>query len=159
MLTPLEIENKQFKNAMFGYDKEEVEDFLNQVLEDYEALYRENVSNKDKIGSLNSEISQYKTIEETLQNTLVVAQSAGEEVKKNASEKAENILKEAQLEAGEVIKRANEQVASILSKYNEIKRNIDVYNAKISSLIATQQKIIEEFSLKDNVSISLAMPE
>lgn len=145
MLTPLDIENKRFKKKPFGYSELEVEEFLTKVVEDYEKLYKENIELKDKIAVLNEGIQHYKSIEETLQNTLVVAQSTGEEIKKNAYEKAENILKEAETKASQIIANANQEVSKINYRYEELKRNTSAFKAKIESLIHAQLDMMKSF--------------
>jgi len=145
MLTPLEIENKEFKNAMFGYDKTDVEDFMNLVLADYENLYKESISNRDKLSMLNDTISQYKTMEDTLKDTLLVAQNASEELKKSAEEKSNNIIKEAEIKANEIVKGADDRVREINLKFDCIKRDIEMYNTKLKILISSQSNIINEF--------------
>jgi cell division initiation protein len=145
VLTPLDIENKRFKKKPFGYSELEVEEFLTKVVEDYEKLYKENIELKDKIAVLNEGIQHYKSIEETLQNTLVVAQSTGEEIKKNAYEKAENILKEAETKASQIIANANQEVSKINYRYEELKRNTSAFKAKIESLIHAQLDMMKSF--------------
>ena len=82
MLTPLEIENKKFSKQMVnGYNVDEVDDFLDLLTADYERLYKENAEAKEKIEQLNSDVLHYRTIENTLQSTLMMAQSTAEEVK------------------------------------------------------------------------------
>ena len=103
MLTPLDIQNKEFKKAFNGYSMQEVEDFLNLVIDGYEKLFKDNMESKDKITKLEETLNQYKSIENTLQSTLVVAQSAGEQVQKNAEEKAANIIADANNKAKEII--------------------------------------------------------
>ena len=83
MITPLDIENKKFsKQMMNGYSVEEVDDFLDELTVDYSRNYKEVAELKNKVEELNNSLVQYKTIETTLQNTLVMAQSTAEEVKK-----------------------------------------------------------------------------
>ena len=97
MYTPLDIENKKFaKQIMNGYSVEEVDDFLDQLTVDYEKMYKEASENKRRIEELEKSIEHYKTIEGTLQNTLVMAQSAADEVKNIAKQQAEQIVKEAE---------------------------------------------------------------
>ena len=96
MLTPLEIEKHKFKKELFGYSAGEVDEFNEMVAENYEKLYKENIALKDKINLLTNAVKQYKSMEETLQNAIIVAQSTGEEVQKNAREKAGNIIREAE---------------------------------------------------------------
>ena len=149
MLTPIDIENKDFKKSMFGYDKSDVEEFLAAVLEDYEKLYKENISFKDRINVLSDAIKQYKTMEDTVQNALIVAQAAAEDVKRNASERAENILKHAELKASEMLALASGEVTKVSMQYNEIKRNLEIYKAKVNSLISAQVSLLNEI-LPDN---------
>ena len=83
MITPLDIENKKFsKQMMNGYSVEEVDDFLDELTLDYTKNYKEVNELRSKVDELNKSLEHYKTIEETLQNTLVMAQSTAEDVKK-----------------------------------------------------------------------------
>ena len=86
MITPLEIENKKFSKQMMNvYSVEEVDDFLDELTIDYSKNYKEVTELRAKVEELNSSLAQYKSIESTLQNTLVMAQTTAEEVK-NATE-------------------------------------------------------------------------
>ena len=77
MITPLDIENKRFsKQMMNGYSVEEVDDFLDELTEDYEKLYKEVAESKNKMEELQENVEKYKGIESTLQNTLVMQISA-----------------------------------------------------------------------------------
>ena len=87
MLTPIDIQNQDFAVKFRGYDADEVDDFLDLLGSDYEKLYKENMDCKDRITKLEENLNQYKSIENTLQSTLLVAQSTGEQVQKNAEEK------------------------------------------------------------------------
>ncbi len=96
MLTPLEIENKKFAKQMVnGYNVEDVDEFLDIVTADYEKLYKENTEYKEKIEQLNDDLAHYKTIESTLQSTLLMAQSTAEEVKNIAKQQADQIINDA----------------------------------------------------------------
>ncbi|WP_094546812.1 DivIVA domain-containing protein [Petroclostridium xylanilyticum] len=148
MLTPLDIENKKFRKKPFGYSELEVEEFLTKIVEDYEKLYKENIELKDKIAVLNEGIQHYKAIEETLQNTLLVAQSTGEDIKKNAYAKAENILKEAEMKASQMIADANQEVSKINYRYEDLKRSFGVFKAKIESLIYAQLDMMKDIASK-----------
>ena len=97
MITPLEIENKKFaKQMMNGYSVEEVDEFLDDLTLDYEKSFKENAELKSKVEDLEASLAHYKTIEGTLQSTLVMAQNTAEEVKEVARQQAEQIIKEAE---------------------------------------------------------------
>ncbi|WDU84100.1 DivIVA domain-containing protein [Caloramator sp. Dgby_cultured_2] len=86
-ITPNDIANKEFKKVFRGYDADEVDEFLDQIVEEYEKIYKENLNLKEKISTLNEKIEHYANIESTLQNTLVLAQSAAEQAKENSKKK------------------------------------------------------------------------
>jgi cell division initiation protein len=99
MITPLEIQNKQFGKKMRGYDEDQVDEFLDRVTEDYEALYRENANLKDRVKILEDKIRHYSDMESSLQNALIMAQAAADEATRNAQEKGKLILQQAEEEA------------------------------------------------------------
>lgn len=150
MLTPLEIENKKFKKELIGYSVAEVEEFVQLVTESYETIYKENLANRDKINMLSSATKQYKTMEETLQNAILVAQSAGEEVTRNAKAKAENIINEAQNSAAQILADAGKEVTKVSYEYEEMKRNVEVFRTRIISLLTSQLDIVKEFSMPES---------
>ena len=126
MLTPLEIENRKFKKELSGYSKVEVAEFMNVISENYELIYKENLANKDKINMLSNAIKQYKTMEETLQSAILVAQSAGDEVIQNAKKRAENIIADAETKAAQMLADASREVTRVSYEYEDMKRNVEV---------------------------------
>ena len=76
MITPLDIENKKFAKQMLnGYNVDEVDDFLDEITKDYEKLYKENADLKKDTDQLNTNMGKYKNLEDTLKNTLIMAQN------------------------------------------------------------------------------------
>ncbi len=145
MFTPLDIENKKFaKQIMNGYSVEEVDDFLDQLTLDYEKMYKESSENKRRIDELEKSVEHYKTIEGTLQNTLVMAQSAADEVKNIAKQQADQIIKEAE---GTARKSADDLDQAIVLKKKEledIEKQFDIYKAKMESLLISQLELIKD---------------
>lgn len=150
MMTPLDIENKRFKKEFSGYSKVEVQEFLNTVGESYEAIYKENLANKDKINMLSNAIKQYKSMEETLQSAILVAQSAGDEVVHNAKKRAENIIAEAETNAANILADANREVTRISYEYEEMKRTVEVFRTRVLSLLTSQLDIVKEFNMPES---------
>ena len=149
MLTPLDIQNKEFKRVFSGYSMQEVDEFLNLVIEGYEKLYKENMDCKDRITKLEENLNQYKNIESTLQSTLLVAQTAGEQVQKNAEEKAANIVADANNKAKEIVATSFEEVKKLEYRYEELKRGIDVYTAKMTALLESQLGLLKQAATSD----------
>ena len=161
MITPLDIENKKFnKQMMHGYNVDEVEDFLDEILESYEIIYKDVAVLRPKVEELESTLEHYKNIEATLQNTLVMAQSTAEEVKSVARQQAEQIVADAQRQADDIIRNSKEnalravdelehQIRMKEQQYNEAKKQFDIYKAKMEALLISQSELIREMNQED----------
>ena len=151
MITPLDIENKKFsKQMMNGYSVEEVDDFLDELTLDYTKNYKEVNELRSKVDELNKSLEHYKTIEETLQNTLVMAQSTAEDVKKVARQQADQIINEAK---GNAQKQASDLDNEIIAKKKEledVKKQFDIYKAKMESLLISQLELLKDINKEDN---------
>ena len=147
MITPLEIENKKFaKQTLGGYSVEEVDDFLDEITADYEKNYKENAELKARIEELEKSIEHYKTIETTLQSTLVMAQSTAEEVTNVAKQKADQIIKDAQIDARRTVEDLDQEISLKQRNLDEVKKNIDVYKAKTEALLISQIEMLKELN-------------
>ena len=145
MLTPLEIENMKFsKQVVNGYNTEEVDDFLDELLKDYELLYKENKELKDKASSLNDGITHYKSIEDTLQNTLMLAQNTADGLKAAAQKEADSIIAAANQKVSEALASINQKLVLKEMEYTELVNKHNVYKAKMESLINSQLELLKE---------------
>ena len=147
--TPNDLQNLTFKKNIMGYSEDEVNDVLDRVIEDYNSYIRENLEIKDKLAVLNEGLQHYKSIEESLQNALVVAQQTGEEIKKNSYSKAENIIKEAEIKAQKIINDANQEVLKIKFEYEEMRKKLHVFKAKSESLLLSQLEVLKQIFNED----------
>ena len=147
MITPLDIENKKFSKQMVnGYNVNEVDEFLDELTAEYEKLYKENASLKSSAEELNNDVGQYKNIEATLQNTLVIAQKTADEIQTVAKGQAEQIVKEAELKAKSVSEELNTQILLKEKELEELKKQIDVYKAKVESLLISQLELLKDIN-------------
>jgi len=105
-ITPLDIQQMVFKISFRGYDKEEVNRFLEELAQTVESLNRDHAVQQEKIIFLEQQLAELKRTEATLSNTLLSAQSLAEDVKRNAQREADLVIKEAELKAGELIRQA-----------------------------------------------------
>ena len=138
MLTPLDIQNKEFKKAFRGYSEDEVDEFLDQIMIDYEKLYKENAELKEKIEKTQDQMDKYKNIEETLKNTLIVAQSSAEEVRSNASKKSELIIEEAEQRAKEILQNSRLEVEKVKQEYEDVKKQMQIFKTRYKTLLQSQ---------------------
>ena len=147
MITPLDIENKKFsKQIINGYSVEEVDDFLDELTVDYSRNYKEVAELKNKVEELNNSLVQYKTIETTLQNTLVMAQSTAEEVKNVAKQKADQIVEEAKGSAQKQVDELNSQIIMKQKELDDIKKQFDIYKAKMEALLISQLELLKDIN-------------
>ncbi len=148
--TPNDLDNIKFKKNLRGYNEDQVNEVLDSIIQDYELYIKENVELKDRISVLNEGIQHYKNIEESLQNTLIVAQQTGEEIKKNSYEKAENIVKEAEIKAQKIINDANQEVIKIRFEYEEMRKRLHIFKTKSETLLLSQLELLKQLFNPDN---------
>lgn len=147
MITPLDIENKRFaKQMMNGYSVEEVDDFLDEVTEEYTKNYKELNELKTKNEELEKSLVQYKTIEATLQSTLVMAQTTAEEVQNVAKQKADQIIEEAKSNAQKQVDDLNNEIVLKQKELDDVKKQFDVYKAKMESLLISQLELLKDIN-------------
>ena len=134
---------------MNGYSVEEVDDFLDELTACYEKLYKESNENQDKIAELNGKLEHYKQIEGTLNNTLIMAQSTAEEVKDVARQQAEQIIKEAEGNARKTVDDLGQEILMKKKDLEDIKKQFDVYKAKMESLLISQLELLKDVNKDD----------
>lgn len=147
MITPLEIENKKFsKQMMNGYNVEEVDEFLDDITACYEKLYKDSNENQEKIDKLQGNLENYKKIEGTLNNTLIIAQSTAEDIKNVAKQQADQIIKDAESEAKQSLATLEQQIIIKQKELEDLQKQFDVYKAKMESLLISQLELIKDIN-------------
>ena len=150
MITPLDIENKNFsKQMMNGYSVEEVDDFLDDLTADYSKNYKEATELKTKVEELTKSLEHYKTIEETLQNTLIMAQTTADDVKKVAQQQADQIINEAKSTAQKQVSDLDNEIIAKKKELEDVKKQFDIYKAKMESLLISQLELLKDVNKED----------
>jgi DivIVA domain len=143
MLTPLDIENKKFKKVMMGVDPQEVDDYLRMVLSDYEKIFRRNIELEDRLSVLDDALNRYKEMENTMQNAIMVAQKAGDDLTRAAHEKANVIVGQTKVRISEAIAEANTQIHRLEEKYDTVRAEFETYKVKMSAMLRAQQELLD----------------
>lgn len=141
-LTPVDIHNKEFSKGFRGYDEDEVNEFLDQVIKDYELVIREKKELEEKIAAMNERLGHFSTIEETLNKSIVVAQEAAEEVKGNAMKEAKLIIREAEKNADRIVNESLSKARKIALEIEELKKQSKVFRTRFRMLIEAQLDLI-----------------
>lgn len=137
-ITPLDIRHKEFARTMRGYRDADVDEFLDEITEEFERLFNENIDYRERVETLEEKISQYKNIEETLQKTLISAQQQAEELKQNAQKEADLIMRDAELKS-----RSN--VNDSYAERQKVQRSVQALKQKYDDLKYQLRKIVDAY--------------
>ncbi|WP_019533089.1 DivIVA domain-containing protein [Paenibacillus ginsengihumi] len=155
-LTPLDIHNKEFSRSFRGYDEDQVNEFLDQVIKDYEALIRENKELQSQLAAIQERLDHFANIEETLSKTIIIAQEAADEVRNNSKKEAQLIIKEAEKNADRIINDSLAKSRKIALEIEELKKQASIYRTRFRTLIEAQ---LELLSKEDWTSLERTEPE
>lgn len=144
MMTPLEIQNKEFNKSFGKYKASEVNDFIEKVYSEFDRLYRENADLKGKVTNFSEKLENYMAIEKTLQNTLIIAQTTSEEVILNARKKSEVIVKEGEMQAEAIISNANKSLIDIRLEYEKSLKECRVFKSRFRMFVEAELDNIKE---------------
>ncbi|WP_353686257.1 DivIVA domain-containing protein [Thermodesulfovibrio sp. 3462-1] len=142
-ITPLDIQQKQFKVKFRGFDMDEVYSFLELIREELEELLKENSMLKEKVVILENQLEECRKIEQSIRDTLMTAQKLVEDYKANAKKEAELIIKEAELKAENIIKEAQEKVVKIHEDIVDLKGIRRHFKEEIKRLIESHLRMLE----------------
>ncbi|WP_302551033.1 DivIVA domain-containing protein [uncultured Dialister sp.] len=131
MITPMDIHNKTFSKGLRGYNEEEVNDFLRQIVADYEQIYREHREMEEQMDQMKTKLANYEKISETMTNTLQLAKDTAENVKKNAKRNAEILIANAHAEGNRQIREAEESRRRLVENMIRTEGNMKTYVGKI----------------------------
>ncbi|KUK12543.1 MAG: DivIVA [Moorella sp. 60_41] len=143
VLTPLDINKKEFRRSLRGYSCEEVDEFLAQLLKDYTQVFRENQELRERILYLEAELERFNRLENTLKETLVMAQKAAEEARENARQEAEALLKQAEARAQSMIAQARNKAAEIERYQASLEARVRSFKARWRSFLLAQLELLE----------------
>lgn len=131
MITPMDIHNKTFSKSLRGYSEEEVNDFLRQIVTDYEQIYREHREMEEQMDQMKTKLANYEKISETMTNTLQLAKDTAENVKKNAKRNADILIANAHQEGKRTIRDAEESRRRLMENMIRTEGNMKTYVGKI----------------------------
>ena len=141
---------KNSGRSLKGYNVSEVDDFLDELTAEYEKLYKENTELKNKIDNNQKDLEHYRNVEHTLQNTLVMAQTTAEDIKKMAQGQADQILQDAQMQARQHTEDLSRQEFELRVKIEETKKKFDMYKAKMEALLISQLELLKDDGNEEN---------
>ncbi len=142
-LSPLDIHNKEFSSKFRGYDEDEVNEFLEQIMKDYENVLEENKELKNSLKQTKEQVSHFNSIEETLQKSIMVAQEAAEDVRRNSLKESKLIIREAEKNADRIVHEALSRARKISVEIEDLKKQSKVFRTRFKMLIEAQLDLIQ----------------
>lgn len=142
-ITPLDIHNQEFPRKFRGYDPDAVDEFLDQIIREFEGLIKENGRLKEQVEHVTLKLDEYKQLEDTINRTLVVAQETAEEVKTNARKEADLIIQEARLQAERIIEAGQSKARRIMEENADLSRAAITLRTQVRALLQSQLNAID----------------
>lgn len=155
-LTPMDIKNKEFKKSLRGYSCEEVDEFIYELVENYEEIFKENSRLKETLSRVREKVDHYEKLEDTIQNTLLLAQNAADQAKDSSQKEADLIMKNANESAQKVLDKAHNDVIAINDEYEKVKEEFIKFRAKFRNFMNAQLQTFDELEkdLTKNYNVS-----
>src|SRR5690606_388238 len=142
-LSPLDIHNKEFSKAFRGYQEDEVNEFLDQIIKDYEILMKEKKDLEERLKQTDERVGHFTTIEGTLQKSIVIAQEAAEEVRRNAQKEAKLIVREAEKNGDRIVNESLTKARRIAMEIEELKKQSKVFRNRFKMIVEAQLDLID----------------
>jgi len=156
-LTPLDIHHKEFRNSLRGYNSEEVDDFLDEVADEFERLFKENIDLSEKLDAANERIRTYGELEHTLQNTLVSAQTSAEDIRARAKNEAERLLRDSEAKAQEIVSAALEDKQRSQTEYARLQQAEQDFRARFRHMLENYLAGVGGHGMEDELAAVASM--
>ena len=154
-LTPTDIHNKTFNTKFRGYDEDEVNGFLEQLMKDYENVLKKNEELEKTVSDNEAKITHFNMIEETMQKSILIAQEAAEDVRKNAIQESKLIISEAEKNADRLVNDALAQARKIALEVEVLKKQSKVFKSRFKMMVEAQLDMINTEDWEDLLKYEL----
>ena len=138
MMTPADIENKEFSKAKKGYNEEEVDEFLDLIILDMEKLIRENRQLKEELGKVHVQVDKHMSTETSVYETLEAAKSLMNDIAASAERRAEILLKNAELEADLITREAKESISRYTEEGSRLKDRVETLRSRYRKMLEAE---------------------
>ena len=153
-LTPLDIHNKEFHTKLRGYDQDEVNDFLDQIIKDYELVLKENAHLTESLKQSQEKLKYFNDLKDSLNQSIIVAQEAADKVKNNAKREADIMIREAQKQATDIVSEANDKSNQVIedaanstkkltSETNDLRKQTRIFRQRLQVMLESQLEVIK----------------
>lgn len=142
-ITPIDIQQHQFKSRLLGYDQGSVDQFLELVAEELARQHQQNQQLQEDLVRLRKSVEEMHQREKALQRTLMMAQQAADEVKSNAYKEADIIVADAKLQADRIVSEAEDRRIQLIGDIQEIKRQKISFESSLRTLVESHMRMLD----------------
>lgn len=143
-ITPMDIEQQQFGRSFRGYNEEEVDNFLDRIAKDYEDILNENIKLKEEIERLQSRLTEYSKMDETLRSALVNAQESASNIKENVQKETQVMIENAKIEAEKIKQKAKQDIYDINNEIEALKKRKQIILEKLKNTFKLHIRMLDE---------------
>jgi cell division initiation protein len=140
---PKSIKNQEFSKSVRGFDRDEVQAYLEKLSNEVEILQNENDQNKKELESANNKLNEFRRIEKNLQDTLLKAQESSSKAFESARKQTNLMVKEAEIKSSQILEKARESANDIRKSVINLREEKDLLIAKLKSIISSQAHLLE----------------
>ena len=156
-LTPLDIQQQQFRSGLWGFDTKEVDAFLELIAGEFERLIRENNAVRDQLRQREAEVDGHRTREQTLKETMVTATRMADDIRDNAKKEADIIVARAEAQGEQIVQNAHSRLVRVLEDLDELRRQKAQLEASLRSVIDSHRKLLDTMSDRAEAAQSEAL--
>ncbi len=149
-ITPIEIRKYEFKKTLRGYDTEEVRYFLEMLADELEALNREKLELETDLEQSRSRLQEYKQIEKSMQDALIVAKETSDKSLANSRKEAKLIIADAQAKADRIVEEAQDEASKIRQDITRLRIKRDSFLVKIKNILNSELELLEAMEEADD---------
>lgn len=149
VLTPLDIHNKEFPVKMRGYDQDQVNDYLDQIIKDYEMVLKEKRELEKNLQFSEEKVGHFNNLQDALNKSIIVAQDAADRLKENAAKEANIIRLEAEKNADRLLDEAVSKARKITTETDELKKQSRVFKQRLQIMIESQLEMVKNSEWDD----------
>ena len=146
MITPAEIQEKDFPKGVRGYKEDEVDKFLDLITLDMEKLIKENLRLKGELAAMELDLSKNKGTESSVLETLESARALLNDISVSAEKRAEILLKNAELDADLIVREARESVVRIENEHKTLEKSYNNFRDRYQNLLESELRRFESLT-------------
>lgn len=142
-VSPFSIKKQEFNKTLRGYDKDEVQAFLDKLADEFETLQKENDALKKDLEQASNKLAEFRRIEKNLQDTLLKAQESSTKSIESTKKQASLMIKEAEIKASQILEKARENANEIRNAVISLREERDLLVANLKAIINSQARLLE----------------